>query len=74
MTLVLLNANIKFKLIIKCVYSLDILMLIRACKTYVKPLLEYGSPVWSLYGIGDVRAIENVQRSFTRKYYMFAIN
>jgi hypothetical protein len=34
---------------------------------YVRPLLEYCSPIWSPYTLQDIDLIENVQRYFTRR-------
>ena len=36
-------------------------------KALVLPLLEYCSPLWNPSGSGQIREIENVQRSFTRR-------
>ena len=36
-------------------------------KTYVRPLLEYNTEVWSPYLLGDINAIEKVQRFFTKR-------
>ena len=41
--------------------------LVRAFKTYVRPLLEYASPVWSPYTKNLVESIESVQRAFTKR-------
>ena len=41
-------------------------MLLKLYKTYVRPKLEYNSPVWSPYLSKDIDQIENVQKSFTR--------
>jgi hypothetical protein len=43
------------------------LTLVRAFCCYVRPILEYASPVWNPYLIKDVTVIENVQRNFTRR-------
>ena len=40
--------------------------LIMAFKTYVIPLLDYCSPVWSPSQITDIIKVESVQRAFTR--------
>ena len=34
---------------------------------YVRPLVEYNTPLWSPCTIGDIQTVENVQRSFTRR-------
>jgi hypothetical protein len=36
-------------------------------KTYVRPILEYNSPVWSPFYICDIDKIESVQRSYTKR-------
>ena len=40
-------------------------LLVRAYKVYVRPILEYCSPVWSPYLLHEVDEIERVQRYFT---------
>ena len=35
---------------------------------YVRPILEYGSPVWSPYLLKDIDTIESVQRAYTKRY------
>ena len=47
-------------------------LLKRAYITYVRPLLEYCTPVWSPYLISDIRRVENVQRYFTRRLFPMA--
>ena len=59
-------ANARAKLIAKCFHSRDYRLLIKAFKTYVRPLVEYCVPAWSPHNIGDIIRIEHVQRSFTR--------
>jgi len=34
---------------------------------YVRPILEYASCVWSPYQMGQIKQIESVQKSFTRR-------
>ena len=41
--------------------------LILAYKTYILPIVEYCSPVWSPCLVTDVLAVESVQRLFTRR-------
>ena len=38
----------------------------KAFITYVRPILEYASPVWSPNTVMDTTSVENVQRRFTR--------
>jgi len=54
-------------LIHKCFVSRDTASLIRAFIVYVRPLLEYASPVWSPYHVGKIIQIESVQRRFTKR-------
>ena len=42
-------------------------VLVRAYTTYVRPLVENDSPVWSPYTIKDIDAIEAVQRRYTKR-------
>ena len=41
--------------------------LINIYKTLIRPKLEYGSTVWNLGYLGDLRALERVQRRWTRQ-------
>lgn len=41
--------------------------LIFAFKTYILPILDYCSPIWSPWHIADITRIESVQRLFTKK-------
>ena len=61
------RANQRSNLIIRCFLSQDSNSLVRAYKTYIRPLLEYNSVVWSPYQICQINAIEAVQRAFTRR-------
>ena len=36
------------------------------CRCVVRPLLEYASPVWYLYSLGDIKKLEAVQRRAAR--------
>jgi len=44
-------------------------LLTRAYVTYVRPVLEYASPVWSPWKLQDIDDIEHVQRYFTRRLF-----
>jgi hypothetical protein len=59
------KASQRAKLILKCFRSRDSQLLMRAFCTFVKPLLEFSSVIWSPYTIADLNRIESVQRSFT---------
>jgi len=54
-------------LILKCFQSQDRNLLMRAFKVYVRPLLEYATPVWSPHLLHLILKIESVQRSFTKR-------
>ena len=47
--------------------EITIYLLIKAFRTYVRPILEYSRPVWSPHTIGMINSIEWVQRRFTKK-------
>jgi hypothetical protein len=61
------KAHQRAALILRCFKSRDPHLLFRAFVVYVRPLLEYCSPVWSPVNIGDINKIEAVQRRFTKK-------
>ena len=52
--------------LLKGFISNDPHLLVLAYKIYVRPILEYNSPIWSPWLISDVKCIERVQRCFTR--------
>ena len=54
-------------LIYRSFLSRDTNNLIMAFKTYVRPLLEYVSPVWSPNHVMLIRSVEVVQRRFTKR-------
>ena len=41
--------------------------LVKIYKTYIRPVLEYNSPIWSPHSLILMKRLENVQRSFTRR-------
>jgi ribonuclease P/MRP protein subunit RPP40 len=45
----------------------DVSILSWAFKVYVRPILEYASPVWSPWLLHDIDLIELVQRRFTKR-------
>ena len=41
-------------------------MIIKLYKSLVRPIIEYGNPVWGPYYITDQRSIEGVQKRATK--------
>lgn len=60
------KASCRAKLILKCFRSRDSQLLVRAFCTFVRPLLEFSSIIWSPYTVIEINRIESVQRSFTK--------
>jgi hypothetical protein len=61
------KASTRCYLIRKCFLSKHTPTLLNAFKTYVRPLLEYNSPIWSPHFLKDINRIEQVQRRFTKR-------
>jgi ribonuclease P/MRP protein subunit RPP40 len=68
-TAIATKANARAKLVLKAFLSRDVSCLLHAFTTFVRPILEYATPVWSPHFKCDVDLIENVQRAFTRKLF-----
>ena len=60
------TASIRARLIHKSFFSRDQTLLCRAFCVYVRPILEYCSPVWSPYRKHQIAKLERVQRQFTK--------
>ena len=63
---IIAKAKQRLYLIKKSFTSSDCYALVLAFKSYVIPLLEYCSPVWSPSQLGSILRIESVQRLFTK--------
>ena len=61
------RAHLRANQILRCFASKHPQTLFKAFATYVRPLLEYASPVWSPITIGNINKIESVQRRFTKR-------
>ena len=63
-------------LIRRCFKPRDSCLLFRAFTVFVRPLLEYCSPVWNPHYHCDIEKIESVQRRFTKlvDFKMYRIN
>jgi hypothetical protein len=53
--------------ILKCFVSSEPNRLIKAFKAFVRPVLEYGSPIFSPFLKRDIQCVERVQKFFTRQ-------
>jgi hypothetical protein len=60
-------ARSRAAIIFRCFRSRDCHLLYKAFVTYVRPILEYCSSVWSPYCLKDTRKIEAVQKTFTKR-------
>ncbi|MFZ2537931.1 MAG: reverse transcriptase family protein, partial [Oscillospiraceae bacterium] len=65
------RANQRAALVHRSFLSRDVFNLIRAFKTYIRPILEYSSPAWSPCLINQINALESVQRKFTKRLPSF---
>ncbi|MCP4476079.1 MAG: hypothetical protein GY821_16275 [Gammaproteobacteria bacterium] len=53
----------------RCFRTSNKRMLLLAFNVYVRPILEYCSPVWNPCLIGNIKTLESVQRNFTRRLF-----
>ena len=53
--------------ILRCFHSTDRNVLCKAFAVYVRPVIEYCSPIWSPCTVTDINKIESVQRTFTKR-------
>ena len=56
-------------MILRCFVSRNKDLLYKAFVSYVRPILEYCSNVWSPYKLKEIRKVEAVQRRFTKKIF-----
>ena len=61
------KAHQRANLIHRCFTSKNSDLLVKAFKVYVRPILEFNSPVWSPSLSKDILLIESVQRKFTKR-------
>ncbi len=53
-------------MLLRCFHSRDRVLQINLFNTFVRPILEYNSPVWSPHFVKDITTIERVQKYFTK--------
>ena len=66
---VVAKAQQRAGLIFKTFTSGNRSLLVKAFTTYVRPILEYGSCVWSPTAVGMIDKLESVQRRFTKRIH-----
>ena len=66
-TSIVAKAKSRSILLSKSFTSCDLKALILAFSSYVIPMLDYCSPVWSPHSLEDIKTVESVQRSFTKR-------
>ncbi len=62
-----MKASRVVNLILHVFRSKDPSMFVRAFVVFVRPILEYASPIWSPHLVKDVNLVERVQRMFCRR-------
>ena len=60
------NAHYRRRQLQQAFASRDRKLLVELYCTYIRPIIESSSVVWSPHGIGDINLIEDVQRKFTK--------
>ena len=65
--LVVKRAYCRIGILFKGFVTRDIQVLKQAYVTFIRPILEYASMVWSPYKLKHITAIEKIQRHFTRR-------
>ncbi len=63
------KASRALAVLFRCFRTNNKRILLLAFNVYVRPILEYCSPVWNPCLIGNIKVLESVQRNFTRRLY-----
>ena len=63
------RAHARVAMIFRAFQASDMSVLLRAYTTYVRPLLEFETFVWSPHYVKDITSLEKVQGTFTRRLY-----
>lgn len=53
-------------MLLKCFHTRDRVLQMKLFNTFIRPVLEYNSPVWCPHMIKDITVIEKVQKYFTK--------
>ena len=61
------SARQRIFLILRSFHCRDITLLVYAYTIYIKPVLEYCSPIWSPSRLCDIDLLEGVQRYYTKR-------
>ena len=64
---VISKAKQRIYLLFKAFKSRDVNLMIFAYKVYILPLMDYCSPIWSPYKLGDIDRLEKIQRNYTKR-------
>lgn len=66
-SLIVHKAMVRCRLILKCFHSRNVSVMLKAYATYVRPILDYCSYVWSPHCKYLIEKVEKVQRFFTKR-------
>ena len=61
------KAYMRIGILFRSFVTRDVRTLRQAYVTFIRPILEYASTVWSPYKVKHITAIERIQRHFTRR-------
>jgi hypothetical protein len=61
------NAKQRSALLFRSFVTSEFKTLLFAYKSYILPILDYCSPIWSPHSVHDILQLESVQRSFTKR-------
>ena len=61
------KSNVLSHIILRCFSSTNVQLLVNLFKTYIRPIVEYNTCSWSPQLKLDIKQVESVQKSFTRK-------
>ena len=60
------KASITLYQIFKCIKTKNIWTWVKLFNTYIRPKLEFNTPIWSPFLVKDINLIESIQRRFTK--------